>query len=537
LHFELSHRRYAKRLAAEVRERTRELSESRAEIAREKERLAATLASIADGVVAVDAWGRVTLLNPAAEELAGKRERDCLGLPVERVLELSRVDGAPFDPAILRARGSSALDAVDLRIRSSAGVERTVELAVAPLVDRDRLPAGAVVALQDVSERRRLEVELARAQRLQSLGVLAGGIAHDFNNVLTAVGGHLGLYELEASIDARRNPRLRAAERALDRARELAEQLLTFARGGDPVRAPAAVDDLVLDAAQIAFSGSRVLWTTELPPDLWVVDVDKAQVRRVIENLLINARQALADGGRVRIGAQNVADGRKHHPSLQSARYVRLDVEDEGAGIAPENLERVFDPFFTTKAGGTGLGLATAYSVVHRHAGAITVRSRVGSGTTFSVYLPATDRPISERAPEQPARATTRARALLLDDQADVRDVLTGMLEHLGCDVVAVATEDEAVNAYVAEREHRRAIEISFLDLTLPDSGSGVEVARRIAELDPAAVLVAMSGYSDDPVLAHPERFGFRATLCKPFRLIDVSRALETLLPTERSPA
>ncbi len=529
----VSQRRYARRLAVEVRERTRELSSSREEIAREKERLAATLASIADAVIAIDEEGRVLLMNRAAERLFEIDEAHALRRPVDEIVRLARTDGLPFDTSLLREPRDNRLDSLELTIASRGADGSIVSLAVAPILSEGRT-AGAVIALQDISERRRLESQLARSERLKSLGVLAGGIAHDFNNVLTAVGGQLGLLELELPGDDHVAARLRASRTALDRAGDLAQQLLTFARGGEPVRAPASIAEILRDTAQLAFSGSSVSWTADFPDDLRAVDVDKGQVNSVFENLLINARQAMPHGGRVTIGAQNVDAGRKTHPSLEAGRFVRVDIDDQGFGIAPEHLERVFDPFFTTKPGGTGLGLATAYSIVHRHGGAITVRSRVGAGTTFSVFLP-----IAHEAPTEAARPSDRAakveaRVLVLDDQREVLEVLAGMLERCGCEVLAVDRDSAAVESVREARDRGFPFEVALLDLTLPGGPGGVDVARRIAAVDPNIKLVAMSGYSNDPVLAHPSRYGFHATLKKPFRLSDLTRMLESLSLSSR---
>ncbi|MBI5431310.1 MAG: response regulator [Planctomycetes bacterium] len=525
----IAQRRYTRRLAAEVEVRTRELSLSRAEVLREKERLHATLESIQDCVVAVDADRRVAWSNSAAERALGAPSEELVGRPVETVVRIERGDGSPLDAAQLcePIAIDDAARASGLRLLAPRGESRPIELAVAPLSHDGARTGGAVIVLRDVSERTRLEREVARDDRLRSLGILAGGIAHDFNNVLTAVGGRVSLITLAASESTDVGKHSRAAEKALERARDLAHQLLTFARGGEPVRASLAIDELVRDAYQLAFSGSGIRAVEEFESQPWPVEVDRTQVQQLLENLLINARQAMPSGGRVVVRVHNEQAGRRQHPALSDGRYVRVDVEDEGAGIAHEHLQHVFDPFFTTKPGGSGLGLATAYSVVQRHGGAITVRSRVGSGTCFSVYLPASERSVELTPIERRDVTRVHARVLVVDDESEVRAVLDAVLTHLGARVVCTASEDEAVERWLEAGARGEPFDAALLDLTMPGGAGGVSIARRVLDADPEARLIAMSGYASDPVLAHPARYGFRATLVKPFRMHEVTRALE----------
>ncbi|MCK6446156.1 MAG: ATP-binding protein [Planctomycetes bacterium] len=519
-------RRYARALASEVEARTRELSSSRLEVVREKERLHATLESIGDGVVAVDADGRVALVNGAAERLLGSRATEIVGVRIETLLRVEREDGAPFDTSRLRAVDTrEPWVGVDLRLSPARGEAVPIELAVAPLAHGD-VRSGAVLVLRDLSERRRLEREIARADRLRSLGILAGGIAHDFNNVLTAVGGRVTLIELAADSPAEVRAHAEAADKALTRARDLAHQLLTFARGGEPVRTSLSIVEVLDDACQLAFSGSRVRVVREIASNPSAVEVDRTQVQQVFENLLINARQSMPNGGRVFVRVQDVQAGRRQHPALEDGPFVRIEIEDEGQGIAPEHLQHVFDPFFTTKPGGSGLGLSTAYSVVQRHGGAITVRSRVGAGTCFAVYLPVSRRAAEPRSPDPRGTPRIDARILIVDDEPDVRAVLAAMLERMGAKTTCVDDEDVAVARWREARERDEPFDFGFLDLTIPGGAGGIAVARRVLDVDPGAKLIAMSGYASDPVLAHPTRYGFRSTLAKPFRMHDVGRAL-----------
>lgn len=373
---------------------------------------------------------------------------------------------------------------------------------------------------------RKVEGELAKSQRLEALGLLAGGIAHDFNNFLTVLLGNLSLLSIAGRSEAQRAEDLDDARGAVLRASKLTQQLLTFSRGGAPVRRAAAVTEVIADSASFVLSGSKVKCELALPPDLRVVEIDADQIHQLLNNLLINAIQAMPGGGTVRIAARNV--DRAPAP-LPAGRYVAIAVADQGPGIPEELQERIFDPYFTTKRDGKGIGLASAYSIAKRHDGLLTVDSRPGEGATFTLYLPASWSRIVEPEPSGAVLAPGAGRALVMDDEEPVRKVTGAMAEDLGYEVDYAADGDEAVARYRRAMDERRPFDVVIMDLTIPGGMGGQETIRQLLDLDPEVRAIVMSGYSNDPVLANHRDYGFQGRLSKPFRVTDLTRVLARL--------
>lgn len=368
----------------------------------------------------------------------------------------------------------------------------------------------------------RLQAELERTSRLESLGMLAGGIAHDFNNLLTAIIGNLGLVALEPRAMDLVGRFVRDAERASRRAAEVTQQLLTFAKGGDPVRKAVMLPEIVQEAATFALHGAAVKSEFVFAPELPAANVDAGQISRVVHNLVLNAVQAMPAGGVVRLelAACEVADGEV--ATLAPGHYVLLAVSDNGPGISPEDRARIFEPYFSTrsKGPGHGLGLATVHSIITKHQGHIALESAPGHGSTFRVWLPAAKCPPAEieEAPIAPA-AATRARVLLMDDEEIIREVARMFLERLGHEVVATAEGSQAVKAHREAKEQGRPFDVVLLDLTVPGGMGGVDALREMLRLDPTTRAIASSGYSSDPVMANHRAYGFRAVLPKPYDL------------------
>jgi PAS domain S-box-containing protein len=412
----------------------------------------------------------------------------------------------------------------------------------------------------DLTEQRRLAEQLQRAQRLESIGLLAGGIAHDFNNILTSIVGSIALARLNARDGGDVDDLLAGAEKACLRARSLTKQLLTFSRGGAPVKETGSIGALVRETAEFVLRGSAVGYDVQIAADLWPASFDEGQMSQVFNNLLINAVQAMPRGGRIRIAARNLtvapeagaaaAGSTRPGPgaeapalALDPGRWIEIAVSDEGVGIPPEHLDRVFDPYFTTKSDGSGLGLATSYSIVRRHGGFVTVRSCVGTGTTATVLLPAADEdaaaalPAQAAArPAQPPRPAGGGRVLVMDDQPAVRETIAHMLGRLGYAAVLAPDGEAAIARYEETLRGGRPYDLVIMDLTVPGGMSGREAAGRIRALDPHARLVASSGYSTDPVMADPRAFGFDAVLPKPFFLEDLVAVMARVESPEPDP-
>ena len=391
----------------------------------------------------------------------------------------------------------------------------------------------------DISARRHLESEIGRASKLEAVGILAGGIAHNFNNILTVVLGNVTLAEADTAAGSPVRARLQDAKRATLRARDLTLQLLTFAKGGEPVRTTIELPDLLKESAGFALHGSKARSEFRFAPGLWKVNADKGQVGQVIQNLVINAVQAMPDGGIVTVSAGNAELPRPGDsaPLLPVGRYVQIAVADTGLGIAREHLGKIFDPYFTTKALGTGLGLASVYSIVRKHEGHIVVESEPGQGTVFRFWLPAVSG--NARGPATSAtgsKSPFRARALFMDDEPLIRSMAVLFMERLGYDCEVAVDGAEAVKKYQEAMAAGRKYEVVVMDLTVPGGMGGREAMEHLRRIDPGVYAIVSSGYSRDPVLANYQAHGFQAVLPKPYGLEQLTKVMRAALESPGNP-
>jgi signal transduction histidine kinase/ActR/RegA family two-component response regulator len=374
----------------------------------------------------------------------------------------------------------------------------------------------------EIAQRERMEEELLRARKLESLGVLAGGIAHDFNNFLTIVQGNLEVARTRLKPEAPVRETLDEMAKACQRAAFLSSQLLTFAKGGAPVRRLVSVAKLVTGAVQLARAGAPVSIATDIAEDLRSAEADPAQIGQVLHNLLLNARQAMPEGGIIEV--------RAHNCSTEAGPRIRISIRDYGCGIPADDLPRIFDPYFTTKPGASGLGLATAYAIVAKHGGSIWVDSRPGHGTEFTVELPASEE-VPARQPQAAAPMQTGTeRLLVMDDEDGVRGLLKTVLQKLGYEVEDARDGAEAIALYERAKAAGRGFDAVLLDLTVSGGMGGVEAAARLKELDPAAKLIVSSGYSDAPVMSDFAKYGFDAVIPKPWTPQQLSEVFRSVL-------
>lgn len=383
---------------------------------------------------------------------------------------------------------------------------------------------------RDISERKAMEREMIKGQKLESIGILAGGIAHDFNNLLSAIAGYISLIEMQVSPGTEIGALLSKAGKAIFRAKDLTQQLLTFSKGGNPVKKPVAIGELIRDACDLALRGSKVRCDVVLPPVLPLVDVDDGQILQVLNNLLINAWQAMPTGGEIHVAARNVHVAPGEIPSLAEGEYVEVSVADTGIGIAGEHLQKVFDPYFTTKQEGSGLGLATSYAILRKHDGIITVRSKLGAGADFRVYLPALPGKGAEQRPEVESRPVGRGRILVMDDEDSIREVATAMLRALGYTAVAAKDGAEALNVYEDAMKKGDPFDAVIMDLTVPGGMGGQEATEKLLRIDPKARVIVSSGYSNTGVMSEYRSFGFSAVAPKPYNLKQIGEVVQRLL-------
>ncbi len=404
-------------------------------------------------------------------------------------------------------------------------------LSAAVIKNSDGNPTGMVVNLTDITDKKALEAQSEHAQKMESIGTLAGGIAHDFNNLLSGIFGYLDLAQ-KKNTNPKISTYLSKAFSASERAKGLTHQLLTFSKGGTPVKKVEPLTPFLQDTCQFALSGANVACSFEIDPELWMCDYDKNQIAQVIDNIIINAQHAMPSGGNVKVSAANHVLQGKTHPGLNAGRYVNISISDTGTGIQKKYMNRIFDPFFTTKHKGSGLGLATSYSIMKRHGGIIEARSELGRGSTFHLFLPAADEVEQAAAAVCADNYRGSGAILIMDDEEMIREMLTEMLESMGFSVVSTsdgATMLEAFDQMKAEAAASpfRAV---ILDLTIKGGMGGKEAVARIRKKDADIPVFVASGYSKDDAIANPQIYGFTASLQKPFSLDGMVRMFEKYL-------
>lgn len=372
------------------------------------------------------------------------------------------------------------------------------------------------------------KTELMNVQKLESLGILAGGIAHNFNNALTAILGHIQVAKIMSNYEEGMVRNLKMAEDACFEAQELTKKLLTFAQGGRPVKKVSALGPLLRDTVQFVLEDSEAMALFKIASGLAAVEIDQGQIKQVIANLVLNAEQAMPLGGNIIIEAANGEIGEESALPLPQGAYVRFSVKDTGVGIAPENLKNIFDPYFTTKDMGTGLGLATAFSIVKNHGGLIDVESQEGKGTTFNVYLPASQ---AEPIPEKTERKAppTGGRILIIEDNRIIAQTLSELLGMHGFQVDLAREGLEGLKLYQKSMSNTK-YDVVLMDLVIPGGMGGKEAIGQLQKLDPKVKAVVISGYFHDPVMADCKKYGFDAAFPKPFKIKDLVQGIEKLI-------
>jgi len=502
-------------------------------LATEKERLSVTLRAMDEGVITVDTHGVVQFMNLTAERLTDCRQGSGVGRRADGVIAGPSSPGVKADQAIQSAlRDGLAVDLPPgIEIRGEKGRQHLIEGCCAAVRNERSEIIGAVLVFRDVTERQRLRADIERASKLESIGLLAGGIAHDFNNLLTAIMGNLTLAALDLDKGGSVKEYLDGAQAASLRARDLTQQMLTFAKGGDPVRSAVQLAGIVEEVARFALRGSRAKCEFALQDGLWPANADKGQIGQIIQNLVINAAQSMPVGGIIRVSAGNEPVPAGKVAGLNAGDYVHIAVADTGVGISPEDLVNIFDPYFTTKKQGSGLGLATVYSIVKKHLGHVTVNSEVGRGTVFHIWLPALKEPAFDRkpGPAGPSRSFS-GRILVMDDEEAIRTMAARLFQRIGLEVEVASDGAEAVEKFRAAHASGRDFGAVVMDLTVPGGMGGCEALAGIREICPDVRAIVSSGYSGDAVMANYQAYGFRGMVAKPYALEDVTRVLREVL-------
>ncbi len=500
----------------------------------EKNLLSVTLQTLVNAVVTTDAEGRIVLFNRVAAEQTGLTEDFARGQAFATVFPLfdrSQNQMAP-DIALEAMRLNTTIDAASSSMKTPRG-ERIMATHAAPIPGPQGELLGTVVVIRDVTEKEKIAEEVLRSSKLESIGVLAGGLAHDFNNMLTSVMGNLSLirHSMEHSPEVLHH--LNEAEEGALRARDLTQYLLTFSEGGAPMKKLVETGGILRETTEFVVRGSRVDCDFDLLDDLWKVEADPGQLSQAISSIVMNASQAMPEGGTIFLAAENLRLEEGNSAFFPPGNYVSITISDTGSGISPEHLPRIYDPFFTTRNQARGLGLAAAYSIINRHGGLIEVESTPGFGTKVHLLLPASD---SVPTPLENADVATEAkepsrprprRVLVMDDEAAIREVCENLLLLLDYEVVTTADGNDALAVFYEAERNGTPFDLLITDLTVPGGMGGAEMIRRLREDGSDVLAIVSSGYSNGPVMSNPTQYGFDGILPKPYRLHDLEAVLD----------
>lgn len=483
------------------------------------------------GIIVLDENLVIQQWNPAAQKIFGYSKSQALGQHTSFIV-------ADEDKALVADVFTSIKSKKKELRNTNANLTRSGEHILcswynAPFLDYKNEISGFISIVEDITEKDKEEKEHLKIAKLEAAGVLAGGIAHDFNNILTGILGNINLALTDDQLSEDTRTLLRNSENASIRAKSLTGQLLTFAKGGEPVKETTLLRDIISESASFVLHGGNVSIEYACSEEVWPVEADKGQLSQVIQNIILNARHAMPDGGTIHLSCHNLPKDQQppEVEDLAGQNFICLTIRDQGIGMPQKIVERIFDPYFSTKQDGSGLGLAVTYSIIQKHGGHITVESEPGAGTTFYIYLPASPREFPQD-PDTPAFAPFAEQTwkiLVMDDEEMVRNILEAMLTNQGHAVFCCREGRECLRIFERELHQQSPFDLIIMDLTVPGGMGGKETARKILQLDPAAQIVVASGYSNDPIMSDYQSFGFIAALSKPFTFQEVRSTIAKL--------
>jgi PAS domain S-box-containing protein len=498
-------------------------------LSQEKERLAVTLRSIGDGVITTDLNGNVVIINRAAEELTGWKLEEAKGRPLNEVFHIinegTRLECENPVKKVLESGHVVELANHTVLINKN-GHEYIIADSGAPIKDKESNTVGVVLVFRDITEKQKLLENIQRTDKLESIGILAGGIAHDFNNLLSGIYGFIELAIDECPEISPVKDYLNKSMKTFERAKDLTQQLLTFAKGGSPLRKIVPLLPLLRENSLFALSGSNVSCIFDVGENIWLCDIDENQISQVINNIVLNAQQSMPLGGKIVISAQNIEISGNDFISLNPGKYVKISVVDSGVGIPASILPRIFDPFFTTKQKGNGLGLATAYSIIKKHDGEITVHSIPDNGTTFHIYLPASEQTDTIQVKNKTDVHSGLGNVLLMDDEEVIKETVSAMLTGMGYNVIYARDGNEALKMIKESMINGDGFIYAIFDLTIPGGVGGKETIKKLREFNKDLMVFVSSGYSEDPVMANPKEYDFTDKISKPFRKSELAELM-----------
>jgi len=481
--------------------------------------------SITDAFVNTDLNGKILEFNEHYLEMLGYAREEIRKLKSKDLTpeKWHKVESEIKEEQILK-RGYS--DVYEKEYIKKDGTLFPVEIRSFLLNDEEGKPQSIWSIVRNISGRKKTEKELRKVERLESLGILAGGIAHDFNNLLTGILGNISLAQIKEGEDI--SELLEDAKQASIQAKNLTQQLLTFAKGGEPIKGEVSIGNIIKVSSGFTLHGSNVKCVFDFSSDLWKVEVDKGQMSQVVDNLVINAKQAMPSGGKIRIKIENIILKSDSTLPLPEGKYVKIAFSDEGMGIPKAHLSKIFDPYFTTKQRGSGLGLATVFSVIQKHNGYVTVESESGKGTTFYIYLPAKKEEKKERITKSRVEQYLRGegKILVMDDEETIRNTLGGILKKLGYIVTLTTRGEETLTEYKKALSSDEPYDVVILDLTIAGGMGGKKTMEKLLKINPDVRAIVSSGYSTDPIMARYDEFGFKAVAVKPYDVDELVSAI-----------
>ena len=484
-----------------------------------------TFASLNEAVFVVNPDSRTIIaVNPAVERLFGYNKEELIGRETE-IVHVDKSSYEEFGKKMISELEPHGIYRAEYRMRKKDGTIFLCDYTVTEIRDESGKRTELVGVFTDITEKRWMEMELLKTQKLESLSLLAGGIAHDFNNILMGILGNISLAMFLNRSEKKPLKVLEDAEKAAIRAKGLTSQLLTFSTGGTPLKNVVIIKELVTEVSQFALRGSKSKAVNKLDKNLATVNIDSDQITQVINHLLINADQAMPDGGIITLRGENIALNDDGKYPLPGGKYVKISVEDNGTGIPLDNIDKIFDPFFTTKSEGSGLGLSTSYSIIKNHGGLLKVESNPGEGSAFHIFLPAADKPVPRKSRDK-IDISGNGTILVMDDDEMVRDVLAEMLSVLGYKSELAQDGEEAEKKYAEAMEKGEQFAAVILDLTVRGGMGGKQAMEKLKQMDPNVNAIVSSGYSTDVVVEDYVRFGFSGYVTKPYELKTLSKVL-----------
>ena len=483
------------------------------------------------GIVATDINFHIAYINPVAEEIFGCKAKGLIGRDVREMHAQKNIELPRFDRVNETIRNKKSH--IFTFEKNEKEGRQFIQARISGIWDKENNLIGFVLMLRDITERKRMEEELLKAQKLESTGILAGGIAHDFNNLLTAILGNISLAQTHLKPGDKIFKMLSKAEISCMKAKNLTQQLITFAKREAPVKKTEALQAVVKDAVNYALSGSNVKCQFDVSEDLWQINCDQGQIIQMLTNMVINAAEAMPEGGIMKVKAKNepLADD---IPPLVKGSYIKLSIKDHGTGIPQEHLSRIFDPYFSTKQRGAlkgmGLGLSIAYSIVKNHDGHIWAESKPDGGSTFHVLLPAFGEKTSEVSKDEEKPIPGSGKILVMDDDDLVRNIAGKVLKYLGYEVNFSKDGEDAIEQFKKARKSGKPFDAVILDLTIPGGMGGKDTIEKLREIDKGIKAIISSGYSEDPLISNYRDYGFSGVVSKPYTAEQLSRVLHDVL-------